>query len=127
MQSRQLEGAIPMKISKFAITDAKLERSPGQDGDVFVGNLVDQRHGSPITIGYGRYGPNQRLEEMMAVDDVMVVLEGRLTVSANPDSVTAGPGEIVHMPKGQKVTIHSHEQGAVTAYVTYPHWQEARE
>jgi ethanolamine utilization protein EutQ (cupin superfamily) len=116
-----------MKISKFAITDAELERSPGQDGEVFVGNLVDQRHGSPITIGYGRYGPNQRLEETMAVDDVMVVLEGRLTVSANSDSVSAGPGEIVHMPKGQRVTIRSDEQGAVTAYVTYPHWQEARE
>jgi ethanolamine utilization protein EutQ (cupin superfamily) len=57
----------------------------------------------------------------------MVVLEGRLSVSGNSDSVTAGPGEIVHMPKGQKVTIRSHEQGAVTAYVTYPHWQEARE
>ena len=116
-----------MNVRKFTITDAELERSPGQDGDVFVGNLVDQRHASPITIGYGRYGPNQTLEETMAVDDVMVVLEGRLTVSANSDSVTAGPGEIVHMPKGQKVTIHSHEQGAVTAYVTYPHWQEARE
>jgi hypothetical protein len=24
------------------------------------------------------------------------------------------------------VTIRSHEQGAVTAYVTYPHWQEAQ-
>jgi ethanolamine utilization protein EutQ (cupin superfamily) len=115
-----------MKVRKFAITDAKLERSPGLDGEVFVGNLVDQRHASPITIGYGRYGPNQRLEETMAVDDVMVVLEGRLTVSANSDSVSAGPGEIVHLPKGQRVTIRSHEQGALTAYVTYPHWQEAR-
>ncbi len=81
-----------MKISKFAITDAELERSPGQDGDVFVGNLVDQRHGSPITIGYGRYGPNQTLEETMAVDDVMVVLEGRLTVSANLGQRHRGAG-----------------------------------
>jgi hypothetical protein len=28
-------------------------------------------------------------------------------------------------PKGQKVTIRSQEHGAVTAYVTYPRWQEA--
>ncbi|WP_275542359.1 hypothetical protein [Inquilinus limosus] len=40
-----------MKVRKFTITDAVPERSPGQDGDVFVGNLVDQRHASPITIG----------------------------------------------------------------------------
>lgn len=62
----------------------------------------------------------------MAVDDVMVMFEGRLLVSGKSGSSTAGPGEIVHMPKGRTVTIRSHEQGAVTAYVTYPHWQEAR-
>jgi ethanolamine utilization protein EutQ (cupin superfamily) len=80
-QPHALEREILMKVRKFTITDAVLERSPGQDGDVFVGNLIDQRHASPITIGYGRYGPNQTLEETMAVDDVMVVLEGRLSVS----------------------------------------------
>jgi ethanolamine utilization protein EutQ (cupin superfamily) len=88
--------------------------------------VIDQRHGAPITIGYGRYGPNQSLDETMAVDDVMVVLEGRLSVTTDAGTVTAGPGEIVHMPKGEKVIIRSHEDGAVTAYVTYPHWQEAR-
>lgn len=29
------------------------------------------------------------------------------------------------MPKGAAVVIRAHEEGAVTAYVTYPHWQEA--
>ena len=115
-----------MKVRKFAIADASFERSPGQDGDVFAGNVVDQRDGGPITIGYGRYGPEQSIDETLAVDDVMIVLEGRLTVSSAGGSMTAGPGEIVHMPKGEKVTIRSHERGAVTAYVTCPHWQEAR-
>jgi ethanolamine utilization protein EutQ (cupin superfamily) len=63
---------------------------------------------------------------LLAVDDVMIVLEGQLTVSSAGRSMTAGPGEMVYMPKGEKVTIRSHAQGAVTAYVTYPHWQEAR-
>jgi ethanolamine utilization protein EutQ (cupin superfamily) len=114
-----------MKVRKFAITDAVFERSPGQDGDVFAGNVIDQRHGAPITIGFGRYGPDQSIDETLAVDDVMIVLEGRLSVTSDAGKVTAGPGEIVHMPKGEAVTIRSHEQGAVTAYVTYPHWQEA--
>jgi len=115
-----------MPIRKLAIADALFERSPGQDGEVFAGNVIDQRHGGPITIGFGRYGPNQSIHETLAVDDVMVVLEGQLTVSTEVGTVTAGPGEIVYMPKGEVVTIRSHEQGAVTAYVTYPHWQEAR-
>ncbi|MHC4053882.1 AraC family ligand binding domain-containing protein [Bradyrhizobium sp. 25ACV] len=116
-----------MKVRKFAVADASFERSPGQDGDIFAGNVIDQRHGGPITIGFGRYAPNQSLDEKLVVDDVMLVLEGKLSVSSAAGTVTAGPGEIVYMPKGEKVTIRSHEQGAVTAYVTYPHWQEARE
>jgi ethanolamine utilization protein EutQ (cupin superfamily) len=80
-----------MEVRKFALADAVLERSPGQDGDVFVGNVVDQRHGAPITVGYGRYAPEQSLEETMAVDDVMIVLEGRLSVSSQTGTVTAGP------------------------------------
>jgi len=114
-----------MTVRKFAVTDASFERSPGQDGEVFAANLIDQRHGGPITIGYGRYGANQSLEETIAVHDVMIVLEGRLSVSSSAGTVSAGPGEIVYMPKGEAVTIRSHEQGALTAYVTYPHWQEA--
>lgn len=114
-----------MQVRKFAIADASFERSPGQDGEVFAGNVIDQRHGGPITIGFGRYGPNESIEEKLAVDDVMVVLEGQLSVSTDAGSFTAEPGEIVYMPKGERVTIRSHEQGAVTAYVTYPHWQAA--
>ena len=114
-----------MVVRKFAIADASFQRSPGQDGEVFAGNVIDQRHGGPITIGFGRYGANESIQETLAVDDVMVVLEGRLSVSSDASTVTAGPGEIVYMPKGEAVTIRSHEQGAVTAYVTYPHWQEA--
>ena len=115
-----------MKVSRFTIADAAFERSPGQAADIFTANLVDERHGGPVTIGYGRYGPGQSLTETMAVDDTMIVLEGRLSVSSGGDTVTAGPGEIVYMPKGETVTIRAHDAGAVTAYVTYPHWREAR-
>jgi ethanolamine utilization protein EutQ (cupin superfamily) len=116
-----------MPVRRFAVTDAAFERSPGQKADIFAANMIDQRHGGPITIGFGRYGPDQSLEETLAVHDVMVVIEGRLSVSSDAGTVTAGPGEIVSMQKGDKVTIRAHEQGAVTAYVTYPHWQEALE
>lgn len=112
-----------MKVQKLAIADATFEQSPGQEADVLAGNIVDQRHGGPVTIGYGRYASDQSIDETMAVDDVMIVLEGRLTVTSAGGSMTARPGEIVYMPKGERVTIRSHERGAVTAYVTHPHWQ----
>jgi len=114
-----------LTVRKFAVADAAFERSPGQDADIFAANMIDQRHGGPITIGFGRYGPDQRLDATIVVHDVMVILEGRLSVSGAGGTFTAGPGEIVYMPKGEHVTIRAHEQGAVTAYVTHPHWQEA--
>jgi ethanolamine utilization protein EutQ (cupin superfamily) len=52
-----------MTVRKFGITDASFERSPGQSADVFAGNVIDRRHGGPITIGFGRYGPNQSIDE----------------------------------------------------------------
>ncbi|MBA3043383.1 MAG: ethanolamine utilization protein [Rhizobiaceae bacterium] len=116
-----------MKVQKFSITDANLVRSPGQDADIFVANLVDEKNGGPITIGYGRYAPGQSLTETMAVDDVMIVLEGRLIVSTTAGTITAGPGEIVYMPKGEAVTIATEGEAALTAYVTYPHWAEVHE
>lgn len=118
---------ISMIVRKFTTADATFERSPGQDGNVFFGNLIDQRNGGPITIGYGRYGANESLNETMAVDDVMIIIEGQLSVSMDATTVTAGPGDIVYMPKGSSVIIRAHEKGALTAFVTYPHWQEARE
>ncbi len=115
-----------MKVRKFAVAEAVFERSPDQDDDIFAANMVDERDGGPVTIGYGRYGPDQTLSETMAVDDTMIILEGRLSVSTDAGTVTAGPGEIIYMPRGETVTIRSHAEGAVTAYVTWPHWREAR-
>jgi len=111
-----------MKVQKFTVADAALEKSPGQDADVLVGNVVDERHGGPVSIGYGRYGPGQSLTETMAVDDTMIILEGRLSVSTEAGTLEAGPGDIVYVPKGEAVTIRS-DAGALTAFVTYPHWR----
>jgi ethanolamine utilization protein EutQ (cupin superfamily) len=116
-----------MKVRKFSLSDAELVKSPGQDADIFVGNLVDKKHGGPVTIGYGRYAPGQSLTETMSVHDTMVILEGKLSVSTGHGTVTAGPGDIVYMPKGESVTITTEGEGALTAYVTYPHWEESHE
>lgn len=114
-----------MKMQGFRIDDARMERSPGQNAEIYTGDLVDEADGGAITVGYGRYEPDQSLTETMAVDDVMIVLEGRLTVSTDAGAVEAGPGAIVYMPKGETVTIRSHGERVTTAYVTHPHWKPA--
>ena len=57
-------------------------------------------------------GPDQSLEETLAVDDVMLILEGKVSVESRAGSITACPGEIVYMPKGETVIIRSHAEGA---------------
>lgn len=114
-----------MNVRKIDLGKATFERTPGQTADVFTANVVDQRDGGQVTIGYGRYAPDQSIDEDIAVDDVMLVIENRVSVTSGTGTVTAGAGEIIYMPKGNRVTIRSHEEGALTAYVTYPHWQEA--
>jgi ethanolamine utilization protein EutQ (cupin superfamily) len=54
-----------MKVQKFSISDAEFVKSPGQDADIYVGNLVDENDGGPVSIGYGRYAPGQSLTETM--------------------------------------------------------------
>ncbi len=58
---------------------------------------------------------------------ILSILRIGLSVSTDAGTVTAGPGAIVYMPKGEAVTIRSHEEGALTAYVTYPHWRPAHD
>jgi ethanolamine utilization protein EutQ (cupin superfamily) len=114
-----------VELRKLTLAEAKMEATPGQSGEIFAGNLVDERHGGPVTVGYGRWGAHSILEQVMAVDDIMIVLSGRLSVSSASGAVEIGPGDIAYMPKGEKVTIRAYEQETVTAYVTYPHWREA--
>jgi len=57
----------------------------------------------------------------------MIVMVWRLSVTGDGRTVEAGPGEIVHMARGEAVTIRAHADGALTAYVTYPHWRTARD
>jgi ethanolamine utilization protein EutQ (cupin superfamily) len=115
-----------MSVRKLSSSEAKFERSPDQVGDIFIADMIGKDNGSPVTIGFGRYSPDQELSETMAVDDIMIILEGKLTVTSRDETHTAGPGDVVHMPKGEPVMIRSYGDGALTAYVTYPHWKDAR-
>ena len=114
-----------MKVAKFTVADAPFERAPGQEGDVLLGNVVDEKDGGPITVGFGRYAPPQALADTVVADEAMLVARGRLTVRGGDVEVTADPGEVVYLPSGAAVAITAHEEGAEIVYVTYPHWKSA--
>lgn len=113
------------KIVKFSVADAPFERAPGQHGDVFLGNVVDEKDGGPITVGFGRYAPRQTLDDMVVAGEAMVVTRGRLTVRSDNAEIPANPGEVVYLPLGAAVVITANEEGAELVYATYPHWKTA--
>lgn len=114
-----------MKVARFAVADAPFARAPGQAGDILLGNVVDEKDGGPITVGFGRYGPHQTLAVTVVADEAMTVTEGRVTVRGDGGEVSAGPGEVVYLPRGAAVAITSHAEGADIVDVTYPHWKTA--
>lgn len=60
-------------------------------------------------------------------DEVDYVIEGALTIIKNGKSVTAGPGELILIPKGSVIQFSVPER-ARFLYVTYPaDWAEKRD
>lgn len=100
-----------MTVRKITIADARSQQTPGQEADVQHGNIIDQRHGGPVTIEYGRYGAYQSIREDIKVDDVMMIFEGQITVTSDAGTDTAGPGEIAYTPKGSSLTITAGGRG----------------
>ncbi|MCI6728564.1 MAG: ethanolamine utilization protein EutQ [Clostridiales bacterium] len=59
----------------------------------------------------------------LSYDEIDCVLEGQLTVEAPMGSVTAGPGQVILIPKGSKIRFSAPDR-ARFLYVTYPaDWQ----
>ena len=81
-----------------------LEESPR----LGVGLMVMDRTTFPWTLNY---------------DEVDYVIEGRLEVLIGGDKVSAGPGEVIFIPKGSSIQLSVPDR-ARFLYVTYPaDWQ----
>ena len=59
----------------------------------------------------------------LTYDEIDYVIEGTLTVHTQSGSVTAGPGQVIFIPKGSQIQFSAPEY-ARFLYVTYPaDWQ----
>ena len=81
-----------------------LEQSPR----LGVGLMVMEKTTFPWTLNY---------------DEVDYVIEGRLEILINGDTISAGPGELILIPKGSSIRFSVPDK-ARFLYVTYPaDWQ----
>lgn len=67
---------------------------------------------------------NTTFDWTLNYDEIDYVIEGSLTIKHGDGSVTAGPGELILIPKGSKIQFSVPEK-ARFLYVTYPaDWAE---
>lgn len=55
----------------------------------------------------------------LTYDEIDYIIEGQLTIIINGEKVTAGPGEVILIPKDSKIQFSAPEK-ARFMYVTYP-------
>jgi ethanolamine utilization protein EutQ (cupin superfamily) len=86
-------------IQKFTARDAPEWVQVG-DRPAYVGYIADEAEGSDLGLAYIRFRKGVTFEFLWAYDEVAVVTKGRLTLRTGDRTITAGPGEVVHMPAG---------------------------
>jgi ethanolamine utilization protein EutQ len=90
--------------------------SPGTD--VRLKDVITSADGTPMAAGYMTL---QRGEFPWTLDyaEIDVVLEGELVITRGSESVRAGPGDMIFIPKGSKITFGT-PSSVRFAYITYP-------
>lgn len=90
--------------------------TPGTD--VRLKDVITSADGAPMAAGYMTLQRGE-FPWTLDYDEIDVVLEGELVITREGESVRAGPGDMVFIPKGSKITFGT-PSSVRFAYVTYP-------
>ena len=78
----------------------KVELWQGMDGRAIrIGPLVEKAEGGPLSAYYARFGSGETAALPAAYTEVWVVLSGSLTLRTGGRVLTAGPGDLLHVPE----------------------------
>lgn len=93
-------------------------RPRGQGGDMaLLAPLTGPDDGTPLGTGFARLSA-ARLDWTLAYDEVILVIEWRLTVHANGVAHTLGPQDTIWLPKGTALTYEA--DAALIFYSVHP-------
>ena len=57
-------------------------------------------------------------------DEMDYVIEGRLDILVNGQTVSAGPGEVLYIPKGTSIQFSARDKARFLYFVYPANWQE---
>lgn len=113
-----------MSVKRFKIDDVKAWYQH-TDRQIFLADVLDEKNSDFMSVWFGRYGAGESNEWIVTYDEVIFVIEGQYTVRWEQGAETAGPGEVIFLTRGTRVTYEAKVATRV-AGATFPHWQEAQ-
>lgn len=113
-----------MSVKHFRI-EGVTEWYQHTDRQIFLADVLDSSNSDTMSVWFGRYGAGELNEWTVTYDEMIVVIQGRFTVRGDDGKASAGPGEVIFLTKGTKVTYEAEEATHLVG-ATYPHWQDAQ-
>lgn len=72
----------------------------GMDGHAIeIGPLIEKAEGGPLSAYYARFGVGETAALPAGYAEVWVVVSGSLTLRTGGRTLTAGPGDLLHVPE----------------------------
>ena len=113
-------GKSPPRVNRFA--DLNFQPRFEYGDQAAATQVCGAEDMSELASGYGRL-TNARFPWKIKYDEILIVLEGELTVHVNGESLTAGQFDSIWLPKGTSVEYEA--ENALIVYAIHPaNWAE---
>ncbi len=110
----------PAKVTRFADLSFTPRFEYGEMAQVT--EVTSHTIGTRLGSGFGRFS-NAEIPWTVQYDEVLLVLEGSLTVRTNEGDLTAGPKDTIWLPTGTELTYAA--ESALVFYAIEPsNWAE---
>lgn len=79
------------------------------DHRIQLGPVIGKEEGGPLSAYYARFGKGETADLPAPYSEVWIVISGSLTVRAPDSTVTAGPGDLLHVPEHSPGELRAEE------------------
>ena len=115
---QEIAGVIKMEVPKIHVTETDRLDTGNRNDKVYTHDLFSLAESPRLGCGIMEM-ERTTFDWTLDYDEIDYVIDGELTIVKDRMRVTAGPGEIILIPKGSRIQF-SVPESARLMYVTYP-------
>ena len=115
---QEIAGVIKMEVPKIHVTETDRLDTGNKKDKVYTHDLFSLSESPRLGCGIMEM-ERTTFDWTLDYDEIDYVMDGELTIVKDRMQVTAGPGEIILIPKGSRIQFSVPER-ARFIYVTYP-------